>query len=67
MLAKVQILLYIFGFVVLSTPLVSRLACGRILNRAAKLSCRIGYCCAGYDFGMSVGTLRCCSGIRVPS
>jgi hypothetical protein len=61
-LAKIEILLYIFGFVVLTTPLVSRLACGRrgflILSRAARLSCRIGYCSAGNDFG---------SGISVPS
>ena len=28
-----------------------------------KLSCRIGYGRVGYDFGMSVGTLRCYSGI----
>ena len=33
------------------------------LERSAKLSCRIGYGSAGHDFGMSVGTLRCCSGI----
>jgi hypothetical protein len=60
--AKIQILLYIFGCVVLTTPLVSSLACARrgflILNRAAKLFGRIGYCSAGNDFG---------SGISAPS
>jgi hypothetical protein len=33
------------------------------LERSAKLPCPIGYGCAGSDFAMSVGTLRCCSGI----
>ena len=33
------------------------------LEPSAKLSCLIGYVSASSDFGMSVGTLRCCSGI----